>query len=151
MKLLRLLAPAAALAVLSACGGGGGSLFGGGSNGSNGLACDTGTSEQLASPQPGTYAPGTSTITIVANGSNNQLYNSYQNWYVYLTNVNTGQTVTGGQLNLTSDRGGPQPYGSDFYYSSALQQQLPSGGTWNVFLTEFSGNCNAVPLLGFTT
>lgn len=153
MKLLRLLTPALALAALSACGGGGGGLIGGpgGGNGGYGYQCDTGTSEQLASPTPGSFAPGTNTITIVASGNNNTLYNSYQNWYVYAVNQFSGQQVTGGQLSLVSDPNGPHPFASDFYYSSQLQQQLPSGGSWNVFLTQYSGSCNGVPLAGFTT
>ncbi len=153
MKVLRLLAPAMALAALSACGGGGGGLLGGigGGNGGYGYTCNTGTSEQLASPLPGSYAPGTNAITIVANGNNNNLYNSYQNWYVYLTNTYSGQTINGGQLNLVSDPNGPHPYNSDFYYSSQLQQSVPSGGSWNVYLTQYNGSCNAVPLQGFTS
>lgn len=152
MKVLRFIAPALALAALSACGGGGSGIFNGNPifNGSSG-ECSTGTSVELASPQPGSYAPGTTSITIVANGNNNNLYDTYQNWYVYLTDSYSGQTISGGQLGLTSFPNGPHPYSSDFYYSSQLQQSIPSGGNWNVYLTEFNGSCQAVPLQGFTS
>jgi hypothetical protein len=151
MKLARLILPAIALAALTACGGGGGVLGNNPVFNGAGGECQTGTSEELASPTPGAYAQNVNSITIVANSNNNALYQGYQNWYIYLTNSYTGQTVTGGQLNLVPFPGGPQPYPSDFYYSSQLQQTLPSGGTWNVYLTQFSGSCQAVPLQSFTT
>lgn len=152
MKVLRILAPALLLAGLCACGGGGGGgLFGGGNPIGFGTECNTGTAEELANPQPNTYAPGANQITLVASGNNNNLYSSYQNWYVYVVNTYTGQTIQGNQLTLVSDPNGPHPYQSDFYYGSSLQQSLPGGGSWNVYLAQYSGSCTAIPLQSFTT
>ena len=151
MKVLRILAPALLLAGLCACGGGGGGLFGGGNPIGLGSECNAGTAVELANPQPNTYAPGANQITLVANGNNNNLYSTYQNWYVYVVSNNTGQTIQGGQLSLVSDPSGPHPYQSDYYYGSSLQQSLPSGSSWTVNLAQYSGSCNAIPLQTFTT
>jgi hypothetical protein len=152
MKFLRRIIPVALLLGLSACGGSGGGLgniFGGNPSGSE---CQTGTAQELAAPQAFTTASNVNQVTIVANGNVNALYQNYQNWYIYLTD-SFGDRIQGAQLNLVADPGGPHPYPSDFYYSSQLPQTLPSGVTWNVFLTEFnnSNGCAAVPMAGFST
>jgi hypothetical protein len=148
MKHIRLLVPAILALALPACAGGGlgnNPLFGGSPFGTQ---CQTGTSTQLANPQDGAFATNVTAITIVANGNNNYLYNSYQNWYLYAYNQNTGQQIQGGQLNLVSDTSGPHPYASDFYYSSQLPQALPPGGNWTVYLDEFNGSCAGAPVAG---
>jgi len=150
MKFLRLTIPVMLAVTLSACGGSGGlgNVFGGNPRGNQ---CNTGTSEQVVSPTPGQTSSNVNQITIVASSNNNTLYSNYQNWYIYVTD-NFGNRVQGGQLNLVPDPGAPQPYSSDFYYSSQLPQTLPPGATWNVHLTEYNGNgCTDVPLQSFST
>lgn len=153
MKVFRNLACVLGLVSLCACGGGGGGIFGNNPifNGSGGNQCVTGTNEQLARPTAGSYAPNTSSIEIVANGSSNNLYSTYQSWFLYVQSNNTGQQIQGNSLNLVSDSSGPHPYGSDFYYSSALPGTLPSGQSWTVWLAEYTNSCNAIPLQTFST
>ncbi len=149
MKVLRLILPAAVAATLCACGGSGigspGSLLGGQTP-----ECATGTQVELVSPLPGQPTSNVSQLTIVANGNSNTLYSNHQNWYLYVTNA-YGSQIQGAQLNLVSDPNGPHPYGSDFYYSSQLTQTLPSGSSWNAYLSENGAACSPVPLQGFST
>jgi hypothetical protein len=133
---------------VAACSGTGGLIGGIGGI----LPCNTGTQVQLASPLAGqSGVSNLSQITLVANGNSNNLYSTYQNWYVYVSN-GFGTQIQGGQLNLVADPNGPHPYASDFYYSSQLQQTLAQGQTWNAFLAEQNaGSCSAVPLGSFST
>lgn len=153
MKALRFIVPLALAAGLTACSGSGGlgglsPIFGGGPQG---ISCQPGTSVQLANPQPfQTNASNVNQLTIVADGNNNTLYQTYQNWYVYLID-NFGQQISGGQLNLTSYPNGPHPYSSDFYYSSSLPQTLQSGMTYTAYLARRDQSCNAQPLQNFST
>jgi hypothetical protein len=113
--------------------------------------CDPGTQVQLANPQPGQTGvnPGIGSITIVANGNNNTLYNTYSQWNLILQD-NFGNTVQGGQLNLTPYPNGPHPYASDFYYQSSIPS-LPFGRNWNVGLVQSFSNCAPYSLFGFST
>ena len=147
------IATVASAALLAACGGGGGGggigpIFGGG-NGSNPYQCSTGTQVTLANPQPGQYnvPANVGAVTIVANGNNNYLYQSYNSWQVVLFD-NYGNTIPGGNLTLVSDQNGPHPYSSDYYYNSSFQN-LPTGVTWNAYL-EQNGAANC-PLGSFST
>jgi hypothetical protein len=144
---------AAALALgLSACGGGGNGIGGilGGLNPS-GPSCNAGTQVQLANPQPGQAGVSTTIgqITIVANGNNNTLYNTYNQWYLTLTGNGFGNVIQGSNLNLVSYPSGPHPYPSDFYFSSNIGQ-LPSGTTWQVNLVQ-QGTGSVCPLNSFST
>jgi hypothetical protein len=152
MSLLRLTPAAALLVALTACGGGGSGLGGIiGLNPGPGPVCNAGTQVQLANPQPGQtgVSPNISQITIVANGNSNLLYNSYNQWYLTLTNQ-FGQSIPGGNLTLVSDQNGPHPYSSDFYYASSIPQ-LQQGATWQVNLTDRTGTGGTCPLNSFST
>ena len=138
---------------LSACGGGGSSSppvnnpFG-----PSFAQCDPGTQVQLANPLPGQsgVSPGIGSVTIVANGNSNPLYNTYQQWSVVLTD-SFGNTYNGGALQLVSDSNGPHPYTSDFYYSSSFQN-LPPGRNWSAGLVFANGgNCSPAFLGNFST
>ncbi len=150
MSYARALALGGALLALTACGSGGGAL--GGIFGGSGFQCNPGTQVQLANPTNGQSGvnPNIGSITIVANGNNNTLFNTYRNWSLVLSD-NVDPQMQSSQLNLVSDPNGPHPYGSDFYYSASIQS-LPSGRTWNVGLQQNSnGYCSAYPLYTFST
>lgn len=148
---------ALAALVFTGCGGSGNSNPGGtnpvpGGPPFNQQQC-TGTQEQLASPTP--YQSGVSSnigsITIVANGNNNELYNSYSQWQVLLYDNYGDPPIIGNALQLVPDKQGPHPYGSDFFYSSSLQgQYLQPGTNWTVVLTSNNQGCQ-VPLQSFST
>lgn len=152
MSILRLTLVSGLLVALTACGGGGG-LGGviGGLNPGSGPFCNAGTQVQLARPQPGQTGVPTNIgqIEIVANGNSNNLYNTYTQWYLTLTDQ-FGDTITGGNLRLTSDTSGPHPYTSDFYYVSSISQ-LPANATWQVNLNDQSGSGGVCPLNSFST
>jgi hypothetical protein len=147
MRLFRIGVPAALAAlVLSACGSSGSS----GSNpgtfpipgGPPPTQFCAGTQVQLANPTPyqSGVSPNLSSITIVANGNSNALYNTYNQWQILLfDNYNDPPTI-GGALQLVPDPNGPHPYNSDFYYSSSLQgQYLTPGTTWTAVLSNAQG------------
>ena len=139
-----------ALAACSGSGGGGlGNILGPINSGS--LECNTGTQVELANPPPGATVSGNiGQVVIVANGSNNNLYDTYNQWNLTLTDQ-YGDVVQGGALSLVSDPGGPHPYPSDYYYVSHVGQ-LPAGETCNVSLSQKNGAyCSAVPLQSFKT
>ncbi|MEO6912611.1 MAG: hypothetical protein ABI182_01145 [Candidatus Baltobacteraceae bacterium] len=149
MRFYRLAAAAAVLLGLAACGSGGaggiGGILGGGA-----LECNPGTQVQLANPGPNqSVGGGIGSIEIVANGNNNTLYSTYNQWNLQLIS-NLGDQVTSGSLNLTADPNGPHPYQSDFYYSASIQS-LPSGRIWTVELNQTSNNCTPYPLQSFST
>ena len=153
---LQLLALSVAVLGLTACGAGYGSSNGNGSynpfgNNPFGVTCDPGTQVQLANPQPGQNGVPTNigSITIVANGNANTLYNTYSSWNVTLTD-NFGNTVTGGQLNLVPYPNGPHPFLQDFYYSSSIPT-LPFARSWNAYLVQTYSNCAPYSLFGFST
>jgi hypothetical protein len=149
---VRVAALAAMTFALSACGGGGSSSppvnnpFG-----PSFAQCDPGTQVQLANPLPGQggVSPTAGSITLVANGNNNTLYNTYQQWFVVLTD-SFGNSYNGGPLQLVSFPNGPHPYNSDFYYSSSIQN-LPSGRSWSAGLVYGNGNCSPAFLGNFST
>jgi hypothetical protein len=146
MSLIRLGLAASLVLALTACGGGGlGSILGP----IAASECTTGTQVELAGPQAGQTVNGSNLgqVTIVANGNNNNLYNTYGQWNLRLTDQ-FGNTVQGGNLSLVSDPNGPHPFSSDFYYASNVGS-LPSGSTWQASLQQNSGTfCNAAPLPG---
>ncbi len=152
MSFLRLVLPGTLALLLAACSGSGGvggigSIFG------NQPQCNTGTSVQLANPQP--FQSNVSTnigqITIVANGNSNNLYSTYGQWNVVLTPNFGGFPIQGGSLSLVPYPNGPHPYPSDFYYASSVPA-LQAGVTYNVSLQQNSGaSCLAVPLESFST
>lgn len=150
--LLRLLAVAAITLALTACGGGGGSYSPANPFNPNPFTaqCDPGTAVQLANPQPGQTASSTmGSVTIVASGNNNTLYNTYPQWSVVLTD-NFGNQITGGSLSLVAFPNGPHPYQSDFYYSSSIPS-LPTGRQWAAGLVNTASGCSPVFLGDFFT
>lgn len=104
------------------------------------IQCDPGTQVQLANPQPGQTGVSSNLgqIVIVANGSNNSLYDAYNRWNLVLADQ-FGDRITCSNLTLTPYANGPHPYPSDFYYSSTIGQ-LPTGATCPVQLTEPGAN-----------
>jgi hypothetical protein len=152
MSYLQILAFGSMLLALTACGGGGGLGSVLGNNGP--IECNPGTQVQLANPTPAQSGvnPNIGSITIVANGSNNTLYNSYGQWNLQLVDTFSGQTITGGQLSLVADPNGPHPYASDFYYQASIPQLQP-GQNWNVQLVENQSyaTCSPYPLNAFST
>ena len=113
--------------------------------------CNTGTEQKIANPTPNQTGVSTSIgrITLVAFGNNNNLYNTYTQWIITLTD-NTGAPWTGGPLSLVSDPSGPHPYPSDFYYASNFPM-LNAGRTYQAFLSQPSGTCTPVSVGSFST
>lgn len=147
MSFIRLALASSLVLTLTACGGGGiGNILG-----PTQLQCDPGTQVQLARPAPGQtgVAGNIGQIIIVANGNNNTLYNTSAQWYLTLTDQ-FGNTLQGSNLSPYSYPGGPQPYASDFYYSSTFGQ-LTAGTTYTAKLNEQNANCLPVPLNSFST
>ena len=134
-----------AIASLAGCGSSGGSTSFVSS------VCDAGTQVQLANPAPGQSGVSTTMgqVTLVANGNNNTLYNSYTQWHALLVD-NFGNPISGGQLNLVSYPSGPHPFPSDFYYSSSMPT-LTSGSTWSVYLSRTDGSCQPLFVGSFST
>lgn len=154
MSIIRLAAASSLIVALSACSGSGlGGVLGGLNpiSGAGPIQCDTGTQVQLASPQPGqTGVSGDiGQIIIVADGNNNALYNTYNQWNITLTDQ-FGEHVSGGNVSLVSYPSGPHPYPSDYYYASSIGRLTP-GATWSVQLNEQNANCSPVPLNSFST
>ena len=137
MNILRAAAPVVVALALTACGGSGnGGLFGGTT------ACQPGTQVQLARPAPGQFNSNVNSVEVVASGDTDNIYPNPGAWSAYVQG-NGGTQIFGGPLNPVSDTGGPHPFTQDFYYQSQLQQTLPSGQNWTVFLQENTG-CGAI-------
>ena len=106
---------------------------------------------QLANPVPGETGTPTNMgqIVIVANGNANNLYNTYGQWNLIVTD-NFGNGITGSNLSAFAYPNGPHPYGSDFYYASSIPTLAP-GRTYNVQLNWTASNCTPDPLNAFST
>lgn len=149
MSFIRLALASSVVLALTACGGGGiGNILG---PIGNQIQCDPGAQVQLANPMPAQTGVSSNVgqVTIVANGNNNALYNSYSQWYLTLTDQ-YGNSIQGSNLSLVSDPNGPHPYASDYYYASNVGQ-LPSGSTWTARLSEQNANCSPYTLQSFST
>lgn len=146
MSLKHILAVAALMALGACSGSNAGGIFGG----NPGLAvCNPGTAVQLARPAQGQTGVGAITsIEIVANGNTNLLGQTYQSWQLQIQS-GVGGIITGGALNLASDPGGPHPYASDYFYTSAFQA-LQVGQTYSVSLTQ-NGVCQPLAIGSFST
>ncbi|HZZ64924.1 MAG TPA: hypothetical protein VFE17_05465 [Candidatus Baltobacteraceae bacterium] len=143
MNILRAALPVIVALALTACGGSGnGGLFGGTT------LCQPGT-VQLARPAPGQFNSNVNSVEVVASGNNDNIHSNPGAWSAYVQG-NGGTQLFGGPLNPVSDTSGPHPFTSDFYYQSQLQQTLPSGQNWTVFLTENTG-CGAIAVGNFST
>jgi len=146
MNVLRATAVATLLLGITACSGNGTGLLG--NNNPFGQQCNPGTSVQLARPSQGQTGVGSiNSVEIVANGQNNTLYQTYQNWQL-VAQDSFGNVISGGGLALVSDTGGPHPYTSDFYYSSSFPN-LQSGTTYSIQLSE--SGCQGVNVGSFST
>jgi len=150
-------AACAALALAACSSGGGGStapVGGGLPPAYGGGQCNPGTAVQLANPLPNQSGvnPNLGSITIVANGSNNALYSSYQSWQIVLQDTYGDQPIFGSPFQLVPDPNGPHPFASDFYYQSSLNGQLlPAGYNWNVFLGNVATGCGTNVIGTFST
>lgn len=113
--------------------------------------CSTGTQEQLASPSSGStgVSPGIGSITLVASSNSNQLYSTFAQWQITLTD-NFGNVVTGGSLSLVPCPSCIHPYQSDFYYASSMPQ-LNAGRTYTAYLNRIGALCPPIPLGSFST
>jgi hypothetical protein len=136
---------ASTLAGCSGSGGGLGNIFGGNPQ------CQPGTQVQLVSPTPFQLDSNVNQVTVVANGSNDNIHPNPQNWSVTLVGNFGGAAIAGGDLNPVDGRPFPHPFGSDFYYQSQLPQTLASGVTWSVSLQQNNSNCVPYPLQSFST
>lgn len=141
-------------AVCAACSGSGGnSGYNPPNGGGNGYTsqCDPGTSVQTANPAE--FATGVptnlSSVTIVANGNANALYQTYGSWSVILQS--SYGPIYGGQLSLVSDPSGPHPFPSDYYYASSISGGLPQGQSFTVQLVNNAAYCNPVSIGSFST
>ena len=147
LGVMRALLGAGTLLAMTACGGGG-------SSGTNPVPnygyCGNDTQYQLARPQSGaTISTGSQPFEIVANGNNNQIFQSYQNFQLVLVPQNNSSAgVQTANLTQSSDPRGYQPFGSDYYYSGQLQTNLQSGQIYNVFLNSNTSNCTPIGPLG---
>ncbi len=149
MNSLRTIAIAAMLLSITACSGSGGNNLGGlfGGNGLGG--CNPNTQVTLARPITGQSGVGSiNLIEIVASGSNNTLYQTYQSWQLQVQD-SFGNVTSGGNLNLVPDRNGYQPYPMDFYYASSFPK-LPTGVSYTVYLIQH-GLCSGYNVGGFST
>lgn len=138
----------------AACSGGGGNSGynppNGGGNGYND-PCNPGTSVQTA--YPAEFATGVPTnlnsVTIVANGNANQLYQTDANWSVILQSPYG--PIYGGALSLVPRNGLPGPFQSDFYYASSFSGGLPQGQSFTVQLVNNTAYCNPISIGSFST
>jgi len=155
MSKLRFVTAAVLAVALSSCSGSSLNPFGnlgnllGGLGGGLGSQCDPGTQVQLANPTPGQYGVPTNIgqIVIVANGNANNLYNSYSQWNLTLSDQ-YGNRISSGNLNLIP-YSGSKPFLSDFYYSAQIPT-LPGGSMWTVFMNESGQSCG-VQIGSFST
>jgi hypothetical protein len=142
--LVRISLLVATLISFSACGGGGG---GGTAPVPSSQFCGNDTQYALANPQNGGFVnSGTPAVEIVANGNNNTIANSFQNFdLIFVPQFGNNQVFTG-SLSPTADPNGPHPFASDFYYSATVQPPgLFAGQQYSVFLNA-NANCNPIPL-----
>lgn len=138
----------AGLIALTACGGGA----------STGTApvpnfgfCGNDTQYALARPTTGqSFASGTPTIEIVANGNNNTIAQSFQNFnLLLLPNNSSSNQVQTGPLTAASDPNGFHPFTSDFYYSgTVVSPGLFPGQQYFVYLNAFTSNCTPIGPIG---
>ncbi len=145
MNILRIVMTTALLALTACSGSSVGSILGG----LGGLVtCNPGTQVQLARPSQGQTGAGALTsIEIVANGNSSTLGTNYQSWQLQVQ-ANFGNTITGSALALVPDPSGPQPYASDFYYSSSFPA-LQTGQSYTVYLTQ-NGLCQPLNVGSFS-
>lgn len=146
--LSRTLLFAGAAVVASACSGGGTGTSGNSPVPINQYACDGGTQTQLARPAPNSGGNGSvSTFEIVANGNNNQLGQSFQQYDLLIAppGVPPTQGYVTNALTSVPDPNGPHPFSSDYFYSATLQNgPLQLGQTYDVYLNAYNSNCTAV-------
>ena len=160
-SLTRIVAVCALTFGLAACSGSGSSNNGlptgfpsGGGIGF-GAQCNVGTQVQIARPFNGQTGVNSNlgSIEIVANGNASNLDQTFGQWNLVITPnpSSLGQPFYSGNLTRTSDRSGPQPYPSDYYYVGSLAS-LPSGYNWNVGLQDNDGSgCQPVYVGSFST
>jgi hypothetical protein len=145
-RLTRTALVAASLVVAAGCGGGGSSGTNPIPNPGSSQYCDANNSGvQLARPTSGFPMTASNTLEIVANGNGDQLAQSFAQFDLNLVD-NFGNRFVTGPLSLTSDRGGPQPYASDFYYNGVVQGTLPAGDFFTVYLNAPNTNCTLLPI-----
>lgn len=137
------------LAALAACGGSSGSTpappFG---------PCNPDAQVALSKPiQGSTGVPATITsIEIVANGNNNQLYTSYAQYQLVAVPSFGSPFNSNNNLSLTSDPNGYHPFPSDFYYTANFNSgQFAPGNTYAIYLNVNSTNCQPSLVGTFST
>jgi hypothetical protein len=151
MNIFRRVVPVAIALALPACsgsGGGLGNIFGGNPQSNY---CQPGTQVQVVSPAPFQFDSNVNQVTVVANGSNDNIHPDPQNWSLNVVGNFGGAAIPGSNFNPVDGSHLDHPFGSDFYYQSQLPQTLPSGVTWSVYLQQNNSNCQPVPLQSFST
>lgn len=144
----RCLPPAAALTLvlaMAACSGHSGTTV---PTNPPGVTCSIGTQVQLANPLPNASGVPTNIgqIQIVVNAGNDILGSS---WNMILVDQ-FGSKIQGGTLTLTTDRGGPHPFPTDYYYNASVSQLTP-GDVYNVYLNQFTSQCTPLFVNSFAT
>jgi hypothetical protein len=97
-------------------------------------------------------SPNITSIEIVANGSNNQLYNSYAQYQLVAIPSFGGTFSSTNNLSRASDNNGYHPYQSDFYYAANFNSnQFVPGTTYSIYLNVQSTNCQPSFVGSFST
>lgn len=116
--------------------------------------CNPDAQVQLASPVQGSSGvPSNITrIEIVANGNNNQLYNSYAQYQLVAVPSFGSPFNSNNNLSLASDPNGYHPYQNDYYYAANFNNgQFVPGTTYAIYLNVNSTNCQPSFVGSFAT
>lgn len=131
---------------------------GGGSSGNNPAPplgpCNPDAQVQLARPLQGSTGnvSNLTSIEIVANGNNNQLYSSYAQYQLVAIPSFGGTFSSTGNLRLTSDPNGYAPFPSDYYYAASFNNgQFVPGTVYSIYLNVQSTNCQPSFVGSFST
>jgi hypothetical protein len=138
-RIARAILACGSLAALAACGGSSGNSpappFG---------PCNPDAQVALAKPiQGSTGVPANITsIEIVANGNNNQLYTSYAHYQLVAVPSFGSPFNSSNNLSPTSDPNGYHPFLTDFYYAANFNNgQFTPGNSYAIYLNVTSTNC----------
>ncbi len=142
------------IAAATACSGG--SSGTGNSPVPNTQFCGNDTQYQLANPRTGATiaANNNTTVEIVAQDNNNQIFQSFKSFDLLFVPANNGGgslqgSVSTGALAINGDRNAYAPYGSDYYYNGTISSPgLVSGTTYNVYVNAYTTNCVPVGPIG---
>lgn len=130
----------------------------GGSSGNNPAPplgpCNPDAQVQLSIPVQGSInnSSNITSVEIVANGSNNQLYSSFAQYQLVAIPSFGGTFASTNNLSRASDPNGYHPYQNDFYYAANFNSnQFVSGTTYSIYLNAQSTNCQPSFVGSFST